>query len=92
MEVSSHGIEQGRINGSTLSVALFTNLSHDHLDYHGSMQAYAASKARLFHWAGLKYAVLNLDDAFGVELIKQISGKTAHIIGYGFKELRNTRV
>lgn len=88
MEVSSHGIEQGRVNGSTFSVALFTNLSHDHLDYHGSMQAYAASKARLFHWAGLKYAVLNLDDAFGVELIKQISGRTAHIIGYGFKEVR----
>ena len=48
MEVSSHGIEQGRINGSTLSVALFTNLSHDHLDYHGNMQAYAATKARYF--------------------------------------------
>ena len=88
MEVSSHGIEQGRVNGSTFSVALFTNLSHDHLDYHGSMQAYAASKARLFHWAGLKYAVLNLDDVFSVELIKQVSGRITHIIGYGFKELR----
>jgi len=55
MEVSSHGIEQGRINGSTFAVALFTNLSHDHLDYHGSMKAYAASKARLFQWTGLKY-------------------------------------
>jgi UDP-N-acetylmuramoyl-L-alanyl-D-glutamate--2,6-diaminopimelate ligase len=87
MEVSSHGIEQGRINGSTLSVALFTNLSHDHLDYHGSMQAYAAAKARLFHWAGLKYAVLNFDDVFSVELIKQLTGRSTHIIGYGFKEL-----
>ena len=87
MEVSSHGIEQGRINGSTLSVALFTNLSHDHLDYHGSMQAYAAAKARLFHWAGLKYAVLNFDDVFSVELIKQLTGRATHIIGYGFKEL-----
>ena len=48
MEVSSHGIKQGRINGATFSVALFTNLSHDHLDYHGSMKEYAASKARLF--------------------------------------------
>ena len=88
MEVSSHGIEQGRVNGSTFSVALFTNLSHDHLDYHGSMQAYAASKARLFHWAGLKYAVLNLDDVFSLELIKQLSGSITHIVGYGFKELR----
>ena len=87
MEVSSHGIEQGRINGSTLSVALFTNLSHDHLDYHGSMQAYAAAKARLFHGAGLKYAVLNFDDVFSVELIKQLTGRATHIIGYGFKEL-----
>ena len=87
MEVSSHGIEQGRINGSTLSVALFTNLSHDHLDYHGSMQAYAAAKARLFHCAGLKYAVLNFDDVFSVELIKQLTGRSTHIIGYGFKEL-----
>ena len=87
MEVSSHGIEQGRINGSTLSVALFTNLSHDHLDYHGNMQAYAATKARLFHWAGLKYAVLNFDDVFSVELTKQLTGRATHIIGYGFEEL-----
>jgi UDP-N-acetylmuramoyl-L-alanyl-D-glutamate--2,6-diaminopimelate ligase len=88
MEVSSHGIEQGRVNGATFSVALFTNLSHDHLDYHRSMQAYASCKARLFHWAGLKYAVLNLDDVFSVELLKQLSGRTTHIIGYGFKGLR----
>ena len=86
MEVSSHGIEQGRVNGSTFSIALFTNLSHDHLDYHGNMQAYAASKARLFNWNGLKYAVLNLDDVFSIELIKQLSGRITHIIGYGFKE------
>ena len=87
MEVSSHGIVQGRINGATFSVALFTNLSHDHLDYHGSMKEYAASKARFFHWAGLKYAVLNLDDAYSAELLKQLSGKITNVIGYGFKEL-----
>lgn len=87
MEVSSHGIDQGRVNGSTFSVALFTNLSHDHLDYHGSMQAYAASKARLFNWAGLKFAVLNIDDVFSVELLEQLSKKITHIIGYGFREL-----
>lgn len=86
MEVSSHGIEQGRVNGSTFAVALFTNLSHDHLDYHGSMKAYAASKAQLFQWMGLKYAVLNFDDEFGVELLGQISGKITQVIGYGFKE------
>ena len=87
MEASSHGIVQGRINGSTLSVALFTNLSHDHLDYHGSMEAYAASKARLFHWDGLKYAVINFDDSFGIKLINQLMGRATNIIGYGFKDL-----
>ena len=72
MEVSSHGIVQERINGATFAVALLTNLSRDHLDYHGSMEAYAAAKARLFLWPGLKYAVLNLDDAFGVGLAKRM--------------------
>ncbi|MDN5935989.1 MAG: UDP-N-acetylmuramoyl-L-alanyl-D-glutamate--2,6-diaminopimelate ligase, partial [Nitrosospira sp.] len=86
MEVSSHGIAQGRINGSAFSIALFTNLSRDHLDYHGDMETYAAAKARLFHWPGLKYAVLNLDDAFGVELSRRLVGTDTRIIGYGFTE------
>ncbi len=86
MEVSSHGIEQERINGATFAVALFTNLSRDHLDYHNSMQEYAAVKARLFLWPGLKYAVLNLDDAFGVELSQRLAATPTQIIGYGFEE------
>lgn len=86
MEVSSHGIVQGRISGSTFAVAVFTNLSRDHLDYHGSMEAYAAAKARLFHWPALKYAVLNLDDAYGVELSQQLSDLETRVIGYGFTE------
>jgi UDP-N-acetylmuramoyl-L-alanyl-D-glutamate--2,6-diaminopimelate ligase len=86
MEVSSHGIVQERVNGSTFSVALFTNLSRDHLDYHGSMEAYAASKARLFRWPGLRYAVLNLDDAFGADLSNHLLETDAQIIGYGFTE------
>ena len=68
MEVSSHALEQGRVNGVKFDVALLTNLSRDHLDYHGNMQNYAAAKRRLFDWQQLKYAVLNLDDEFGVEL------------------------
>ena len=68
MEVSSHGLEQGRVNGVEFAAALFTNLSRDHLDYHGSMERYAAAKAKLFRWPGLKHAVINLDDAFGREL------------------------
>jgi len=86
MEVSSHGIDQGRLNGTTLSVAVLTNLSRDHLDYHGNMDAYAASKARLFFWPGLKYAVLNLDDVLGVELFQQLAPTPVRIIGYGFRK------
>lgn len=84
MEVSSHGLVQGRINGTVISVAVLTNLSRDHLDYHQDMNAYAAAKARLFFWPGLKYAVINMDDVLGVELSRQITGKSTKILGYGF--------
>src|SRR5438105_14745590 len=65
MEVSSHGLVQGRVNGVAFDCALFTNLSHDHLDYHGTMDAYAEAKARLFDTPALAAAVLNLDDVVG---------------------------
>lgn len=65
LEVSSHGIDQGRINGVAIDIALFTNLSHEHLDYHGTLQEYAAVKQRLFQLPGLTHAVLNLDDPHG---------------------------
>ncbi|MFC3607176.1 UDP-N-acetylmuramoyl-L-alanyl-D-glutamate--2,6-diaminopimelate ligase [Stutzerimonas tarimensis] len=68
MEVSSHGLEQGRVAALAFDVAVFTNLSRDHLDYHGSMEAYGAAKARLFEMPGLKHRVVNLDDAFGRRL------------------------
>jgi UDP-N-acetylmuramoyl-L-alanyl-D-glutamate--2,6-diaminopimelate ligase len=87
MEVSSHGLDQQRVAGATFSVALLTNLSRDHLDYHGDMEHYAAAKASLFHWPGLKWAVLNLDDPFGIDLVRQLQGSTARILGYGFSEL-----
>jgi UDP-N-acetylmuramoyl-L-alanyl-D-glutamate--2,6-diaminopimelate ligase len=81
MEVSSHGLVQGRLNGVRFACALFTNLSHDHLDYHGSMAAYAQAKARLFDAPGLQAAVLNLDDALGVELAGRLAGRV-RTIGY----------
>src|SRR5882672_8719105 len=84
MEVSSHGLVQGRVNGVRFSCALFTNLSHDHLDYHGTLQAYAEAKARLFAAPGLQTAVLNLDDAFGVELARRLAGRL-RTIGYGLQ-------
>ncbi len=65
MEVSSHALDQGRVAGIHYDVAVFTNLTRDHLDYHGTMEAYGAAKARLFATPGLKAAVINLDDAFG---------------------------
>jgi UDP-N-acetylmuramoyl-L-alanyl-D-glutamate--2,6-diaminopimelate ligase len=81
MEVSSHGLVQGRVNGVRFACALFTNLTHDHLDYHGSMAAYARAKARLFEAPGLETAVLNLDDALGAELARRLAGRV-RTIGY----------
>lgn len=82
MEVSSHGLAQDRVNGTAFRVAVLTNLSRDHLDYHGDMDNYAAAKARLFTWPGLEWAVLNVDDAFG----RRLEGETlpARVAGYGF--------
>jgi UDP-N-acetylmuramoyl-L-alanyl-D-glutamate--2,6-diaminopimelate ligase len=82
MEVSSHGLDQGRVNGVDFDCALFTNLTHDHLDYHGTMAAYAAAKERLFHAPGLSAAVLNLDDAFGVQLADRLAARGLRTIGY----------
>ena len=75
MEVSSHGIVQGRVNGVAFDCALFTNLTQDHLDYHGTMQAYSAAKARLFEVETLAHAVLNLDDVVGVQIAQRIGGR-----------------
>ncbi|MCL7715608.1 UDP-N-acetylmuramoyl-L-alanyl-D-glutamate--2,6-diaminopimelate ligase [Stenotrophomonas mori] len=69
MEVSSHALDQGRVDAVHYDVAVFTNLTRDHLDYHGDMASYGAAKARLFHRDGLEAAVVNLDDAFGRGLI-----------------------
>jgi UDP-N-acetylmuramoyl-L-alanyl-D-glutamate--2,6-diaminopimelate ligase len=62
MEVSSHGLEQGRVNGVRFKGALFTNVSRDHLDYHGTMEAYLGAKLKLLTMPGLEFAVCNLDD------------------------------
>ncbi len=86
MEVSSHALEQGRVNAVKYDVALLSNLSRDHLDYHGDMSSYAAAKRRLFDWQQLKYAVLNLDDAFGSELADQLQDAEVETIGYGLSD------
>jgi UDP-N-acetylmuramoyl-L-alanyl-D-glutamate--2,6-diaminopimelate ligase len=66
--------------------ALFTNLSRDHLDYHGSMKRYGAAKARLFRSPGLQRAVINLDDPFGRELARGLRGAGPEVIGFGFSD------
>jgi UDP-N-acetylmuramoyl-L-alanyl-D-glutamate--2,6-diaminopimelate ligase len=82
MEVSSHALAQDRVNGVAFDCALFTNLSHDHLDYHGTMEAYAEAKAKLFGVQGLAAAVLNLDDFMGVRLAETLSARGVRTIGY----------
>ena len=72
MEASSHALAQGRVAGVAFTTAAFTNLSRDHLDYHRDMAAYARSKRRLFESEGLRFAVLNLDDAFGRRLRREV--------------------
>jgi len=83
MEVSSHGLHQGRVAGVAFDVAVLTNLTQDHLDYHGDMASYAAAKARLFAWPGLKWAVLNADDELGVSLEQQLRGGATQVLSYG---------
>lgn len=81
MEVSSHALDQGRVDGVQFDVAVFTNLTRDHLDYHGDMARYGAAKAKLFDWPGLRAAAVNLDDAFGRELYASVQGKV-RALGY----------
>ena len=81
MEVSSHALEQGRVAGLDFVLAVLTNLTRDHLDYHGSLAAYAAAKRRLFWEHKPAVAVLNLDDPFGGELAASLPGSK---VGYGF--------
>lgn len=85
MEASSHGLEQGRVNGVNFNTALLTNLSRDHLDYHLTVEAYAAAKRKLFEMRGLRNAILNVDDNFGRLLAAQLANQTdgqVNAIGY----------
>ncbi|OZI62186.1 bifunctional UDP-N-acetylmuramoyl-L-alanyl-D-glutamate--2,6-diaminopimelate ligase MurE/UDP-N-acetylmuramoyl-tripeptide--D-alanyl-D-alanine ligase MurF [Bordetella genomosp. 11] len=81
MEASSIGIEQGRMDGLRIDIAAFTNLSRDHLDYHGSMASYEAAKARLFAWPGLSKAVINADDEAGRRLIASLPAERVTTYG-----------
>lgn len=89
MEVSSHALVQSRVEGIRFDVAVFTNLSHEHLDFHGTMDAYFAAKARLFDPERAAAAVVNLDDEWGGRLASRISVPT---VGVRASELRDVRL
>jgi UDP-N-acetylmuramoyl-L-alanyl-D-glutamate--2,6-diaminopimelate ligase len=76
MEVSSHALSQNRVDSVHFYAAVFTNLTQDHLDYHGDMQHYAEAKAKLFAWPHLKYAILDADDAYAGMMLKAAAPKT----------------
>ncbi len=81
MEVSSHGLDQGRVNGVAFTTAVFSNMATDHLDYHGTLDNYAAAKKRLFYTPGLGAAVINLDDEFGRKLAAEVRD---HVCVWGY--------
>jgi len=80
MEVSSHGLDQERVAGIRYDVAVFTNLTRDHLDYHGTMEAYAEAKYRLFSARGLTHAVINVDDDWGARFARRLAGTSLDVI------------
>ena len=78
VEASSIGIAEGRLNGTHIHTAVFTNFTQDHLDYHGTMEAYWQAKSALFDWPHLKTAVINIDDAQGLTLMDQLQERVTH--------------
>lgn len=90
MEVSSHGLDQGRVNGVAFDTAVLTNLGRDHLDYHADTSAYRAAKQRLFATPGLKAAVVNLHDEFGGSLLS-VYGDTYPVSVYGFMDAESVK-
>ncbi|MFY0099723.1 Mur ligase family protein, partial [Acinetobacter baumannii] len=86
IEASSIGLAQGRMNGMHVDVALLTNFTRDHLDFHGDMQTYEDAKRKLFQWPGLKHAVVNLDDGMGQRLLPLLAERKLPVIGYAIAD------
>lgn len=91
IEASSIGVTEHRLAGTHIDVALFTNFTLDHLDYHGSMQAYWQAKAALFAWPGLKAAVLNIDDVQGATLAPALDASALDVWTYSVKQAARLR-
>lgn len=85
MEVSSHGLVQGRVDAVPFDVAVFTNLTRDHLDYHGDMESYAAAKQSLFRFSTLGHGLLNLDDAVGESWLTELKSVPAQMWGFSIE-------
>ncbi|MBA4697160.1 MAG: UDP-N-acetylmuramoyl-L-alanyl-D-glutamate--2,6-diaminopimelate ligase [Legionella sp.] len=83
LEVSSHALCQGRVDGVAFTQAIFTNLSHEHLDYHQNMEAYAKAKSQLFTYTSLKSAILNQDDPYSQRMRKAVVAPQCQILTYG---------
>lgn len=82
VEASSHALTQNRLDGTEIDIAIFTNLSHDHLDYHGTFEHYGIAKARLFLFETLSQAVINIDDDFGADLALSLRRQDKHVVTY----------
>ncbi len=85
MEVSSHALDQGRINGVELDAAIFTNLSRDHLDYHGDLRNYARAKRRLLDAPGLSALIINIDDDHGLRWARELAANGKPVIPYSLE-------
>jgi len=85
MEVSSHALDQGRVSGAEFDIAVFTNLTRDHLDYHKTIEDYAEAKSRLFESPELKHAIINIDDSYGAQLIESLPS-TLNTVVYSAKQ------
>ena len=94
MEVSSHALSQGRANGILFDIAIFTNLSRDHLDYHLNFKNYFDAKKKLFHFPSLKVAVINSDDTYGKKLKSSLVKTKIKVLTYGIKsgDIRATHI
>lgn len=90
IEVTSIALDLGRTDGMHFDTALFTNLTRDHLDHHGSMEAYELAKMKLFDWPGLKTAVVNLDDPVGLRIVERLAARAAvgqvAVMGYTLQD------
>ena len=85
VEASSIGVAQGRLDSVCIDIAGFTNLTHDHLDYHGSIEAYRDAKFALFGWPGLRAAVINADDEAGVDLLSRLQDQDQTCVAYSLQ-------